>query len=78
MSAFFETGPDKTAQTNQPTENQRLVLIEKLFGIHFPLRLELTLYGIAAKMTQGQYSGGYWQFYVLDHAEVAEILGAID
>jgi hypothetical protein len=46
-------------------EDQRLAVVEKLFGLHFPLRLEPVIYGITKKMTEGQYSGGYWQFYTL-------------
>lgn len=48
-------------------EDQRLAVVENLFGIHFPLRLEPVIYGITEKMTQGQYRGGYWQFYTLDN-----------
>jgi Antirestriction protein len=46
-------------------ENQRLAVVEKLFGVHFPLRLEPVIYGVTQKMTQGAYSGGYWMFYTL-------------
>ena len=48
-------------------EDQRLAVVEQLFGIHFPLRLEPVIYGITEKMTQGTYSGGFWQFYKLDN-----------
>ena len=48
-------------------EDQRLAVVEHLFGVHFPLRLEPVIYGITEKMTQGAYSGGYWQFYNLDN-----------
>jgi hypothetical protein len=48
-------------------EDQRLTVVEKLFGIHFPLRLEPVIFGQTQKMTQGAYSGGYWQFYTLDN-----------
>lgn len=46
-------------------EDQRLAVVEQLFGIHFPLRLEPVIYGITEKMTQGAYCGGYWLFYRL-------------
>ena len=47
-------------------EGQRLAVVADLFGAHFPLRLEPVIYGITERMTQGQYSGGYWLFYSLD------------
>ena len=51
-------------------EDQRLAVVEQLFGIHFPLRIEPVVYGITERMTQGQYHGGYWEFYVLDNEGV--------
>jgi antirestriction protein len=48
-------------------EDQRLSTVDKLFGVHFPLRLEPVIYGITERMTQGQYEGGYWLFYTLDN-----------
>ena len=47
-------------------ENQRLSVIEKLFGTHFPVRLEPTIYGITEEMAEG-YSGGLWNFYRLSN-----------
>ena len=38
-------------------ENQRLSITEKLFGIHFPLRIEPVVYGITDKMAE-DYTGG--------------------
>lgn len=37
-----------------------------LFGVHFPLRLEPTVYGFADRLS-GDYSGGYWEFYALSN-----------
>ena len=48
-------------------EDQRLAVVEQLFGIHFPLRIEPVVYGITERMTRGQYRGGYWEFFVLDN-----------
>jgi hypothetical protein len=53
-------------------EDQRLAVVEKLFGPDFPLRLEPVMYGIAEKMTQGAYSGGFWKFYTLDNGTTEE------
>jgi Antirestriction protein len=59
---------DPTPVTRQLVpEDQRLAVVERHFGIHFPLRLEPVIYGITEKMTQGAYRGGYWQFYALDN-----------
>ena len=56
-------------QTSQTTvnrelvpEDQRLAITEKLFGIHFPLKLEPVIYGITDRMAQ-EYSGGYWEYF---------------
>ena len=47
-------------------EEQRSSLTAKLFGAHFPLRLEPVIYGITERMAEA-YSGGYWHFYSLDN-----------
>ena len=47
-------------------EDQRLAITEKLFGIHFPLRLEPVIYGITERMA-GDYSGAYWGFFTLSN-----------
>jgi len=47
-------------------EDQRLSVIENLFGVHFPLMLEPVIYGITERMAE-TYRGGYWQFYTLDN-----------
>ena len=41
-------------------EDQRLAVVEQLFGIHFPLRIEPVVYGITELMTQGQYHCGFY------------------
>ena len=45
-------------------EDQRLIITEKLFGVHFPLQLEPVIYGITERMAE-DYTGGYWDFYTL-------------
>ena len=47
-------------------EGQRLSITEKLFGIHFPLKLEPVIYGITDRMAE-DYDGGYWDFYTLSN-----------
>ena len=47
-------------------EDHRMSTVEKLFGIHFPLKLEPTIYGITERMSK-DYSGGYWQFFTLSN-----------
>lgn len=47
-------------------EDQRMAVAERLFGIHFPLRLEPVIYGITERMAEC-YHGGYWIFYSLSN-----------
>ena len=47
-------------------ENQRLAITERLFGIHFPLKLEPVIYGITDRMAK-DYDGGYWDFFTLSN-----------
>jgi hypothetical protein len=47
-------------------EDQRLSITERLFGIHFPLRIEPTVFSITERMTK-DYTGGYWDFYTLSN-----------
>jgi hypothetical protein len=47
-------------------DERRLVVVERLFGMAFPLQLEPVIYGIADRMADG-YDGGYWDFYTLSN-----------
>lgn len=47
-------------------ESQRIHHTAQLFGVHFPLRLEPTVYAIAGNLS-ADYTGGYWHFYALDN-----------
>jgi hypothetical protein len=47
-------------------ENRRMAVVERLFGIHFPLKLEPVIYDITERMAE-DYSGGYWHFYTLSN-----------
>jgi len=47
-------------------ETRRMSITDKLFGVHFPLRLEPVIYGITERMAD-TYSGGYWDFYKLSN-----------
>ena len=47
-------------------EDQRLAVVERLFGMAFPLQLEPVVYGITDRMADG-YDGGYWDFYTLSN-----------
>jgi hypothetical protein len=65
MNDFIE---DPTPVTRHLVpEDRRLAVTAELFGVHFPLRIEPVVYGITERMTQGKYSGGYWNFYVLNN-----------
>jgi len=45
---------------------QRLNVTANLFGVHFPFRLEPTIYGMADRLAPA-YNGGYWHFYALSN-----------
>ncbi len=45
---------------------QRLNVTANLFGVHFPFRLEPTIYGMADRLAPA-YEGGYWHFYSLSN-----------
>jgi hypothetical protein len=47
-------------------ENQRMTVVEQLFGTAFPLQLEPVVYGITDRMTE-EYDGGYWDFFTLSN-----------
>lgn len=46
--------------------SQRVNTTAKLFGMHFPMRLEPTVYAFADRLAQA-YQGGYWEFYTLSN-----------
>ena len=47
-------------------EDQRLDIVERLFGMAFPLQFEPVVYGITDRMVEN-YNGGYWEFYTLSN-----------
>jgi hypothetical protein len=47
-------------------EDQRMIVVERLFGMAFPLQLEPVVYGITDRMAE-EYTGGYWHFYTLSN-----------
>jgi hypothetical protein len=47
-------------------EGRRMSVTGKFFGLHFPLQIEPTVYGITERMAE-DYSGGYWDFYTLSN-----------
>lgn len=47
-------------------EDRRMDVADRLFGIHFPLRLEPLIYGITERMAK-DYAGGFWDFYMLSN-----------
>ena len=63
----METQASQTQVTRELVpEGQRLAIAERLFGIHFPLKLEPVIYGVTERMVEG-YDGGYWEFYTLSN-----------
>jgi hypothetical protein len=55
----------KTSSHLVPEAN-RVSFVHSLFGIHFPLRLEPTVFHMAGMLAR-EYRGGYWQFYALSN-----------
>ncbi|MEQ8262576.1 antirestriction protein [Pseudohaliea sp.] len=47
-------------------EEDRCQVVEDLFGIDFPLRLEPLIFHIAGTMAPS-YTGGYWAFFTLSN-----------
>jgi hypothetical protein len=47
-------------------DDRRAAVVERLFGLHYPLQLEPVIYGITDRMAK-DYSGGYWEFYTLSN-----------
>lgn len=55
----------KVTRTLVP-EDRRMAIVERYFGIHFPLKLEPVVYGITERMAE-TYKGGYWVMYTLSN-----------
>ena len=50
----------------QVADDQRITITAKLFGVHFPMQLEPTVYRTTGSLA-GDYHGGYWTFYLLSN-----------
>ena len=48
------------------SQNQRLAVTGKLFGLHFPQHFEPVVYGITERMAK-DYAGSLWDFYTLSN-----------
>ena len=46
--------------------HQRIDFPAKLFGTHFPMRLEPFVFGMARTLSE-DYTGGFWHFYALSN-----------
>jgi hypothetical protein len=64
MTDYSDNSPLVTCQ--QVPEDQRLEITADLFGMHFPLHIEPTIYGIADQIAP-DYSGGFWEFFTLSN-----------
>ena len=47
-------------------DEDRVTHTDKLFGFHFPVRLEPLVYATADRLSC-DYKGGYWEFYALNN-----------
>ncbi|NMM15471.1 MAG: antirestriction protein [Rhodoferax sp.] len=48
-------------------EADRMDFVDKLFGIHFPLKLEPTVFCFAEQLAAPTYNGGHWHFFALSN-----------
>ncbi len=48
------------------SEDRRIDVTAELFGVHFPMRLEPTIYAMTDRLAE-EYQGGYWEFYTLSN-----------
>ena len=51
---------------NLVTEQKRTQHTARLFGLHFPMRLEPVVYGLTENLSE-DYHGGYWDFWELSN-----------
>jgi hypothetical protein len=65
----FEMNEAPTVTRKLIEGEERMLVVEKLFGIHFPFMIEPFIYSVAEKMTRGAYDGGFWLFYTLHHCD---------
>lgn len=47
-------------------EDSRMDTVNQLFGMHFPLCLEPTVFDMAKRLA-AEYDGGYWDFFTLSN-----------
>ena len=47
-------------------DNQRIAVVDKLFGMRYVLELEPAVFGITERMAES-YSGGFWNFFLLSN-----------
>lgn len=55
-----------TISCHEVPEADRMAFVDKLFGIHFPMRLEPCIFDMAGMLSR-DYHGGYWQFHALSN-----------
>ena len=67
MTTIDNNGGESNAITCQRiAEASRMEAVHTLFGLHFPLRLEPTVFNMAGMLSE-QYRGGSWEFYALSN-----------
>ncbi len=56
-----------TSITSQRVDDaQRVSHTAKIFGVHFPMRLEPFVFDMTGRLAAA-YNGGYWEFYALSN-----------
>src|ERR1035437_3002070 len=62
----FSMNMNDIISCHEVPEAERMAFVNKLFGSHFPLCLERTMFNMAGRLA-AQYHGGYWAFYALSN-----------
>jgi hypothetical protein len=72
MTTIDNNGSESNASESSAITCQRIADASRmdatytLFGLHFPLRLESTVFNMAGMLSE-QYQGGSWEFYSLSN-----------
>jgi len=58
---------NQSMKTSKVPQHKRLSTVSKLFGVHFPFRIEPMINHLAGTLCH-DYQGGYWHFVMIDDA----------
>lgn len=61
-----ETTQETSITRTTLDDGQRMAVPARLFGVHFPTRVEPFVFGLARTLSK-DYDGGLWEFYALSN-----------